>query len=77
MADRIVYKHIVTFQEVLDSAPTEVQENFKALSEEEQEDFIEANIANVCRGFEWGLADPNTEVLKTVATNLVFKENNN
>ena len=70
--NEVVYSTKITLQDVLDNAPDEIKEKFEALSEEEQKEFAKKNYHSAKSGFEFGLADPMSDVISTINYNFEF-----
>ena len=67
MINTPLYSISITFQDVMDNASPEIQDRFYALSFDEQNKFIEANVEQMKKGLESGLCDLVADVIYIVS----------
>lgn len=72
LIDQAVYSERVTFQDILDGAPSEVKERYEALSEEDKKAFVKKNFHGCKTGFEFGICDPISDIYSTLRSDLEF-----
>ena len=68
MENEIIYSFKASFKDVLENGSDELKEFYSKLSNKEKKEFINKNSRSASKGFEFGLCDPISDVISTVAS---------
>lgn len=71
-ADTSLYSLNVCLQDILDNAPEEIKKAYAELPEEKQKELVRNNFHGAKTGFDFGICDPVSDVMSTIAYNLEF-----